>query len=225
MIYMSSFNLNDYETVAQRVVRFQKLNKLGRIHAEVVSLNNEKGEVLAKAQVWRDGDIEPSAIDYAFGVASTYNSMMRKFYVEDTLTSAVGRALSLILEVTHKPTREDMSRVDSTSAYRQTAAEIMQVTNPEDPWTIKEVKQADHTSNIVENIIEVLDGTVIQEVPMCKCGREMKWSEGQRKSDGKPWAKYQCSIWNKNTGSGCDSIAWYEVGADGKWKAQKKWSN
>lgn len=219
------FNLDDYETVAQRVARFQKINKLGKIHAEVVTLNHEKGEVLCKAQVWRDGDIEPSAIDYAFGVASTYNTMMRKFYVEDTLTSAVGRALSLILEVTHKPTREDMSRVDSRQSMQATAAQPMKIENPSDPWTIKEVQQAEHVSTAIQDLDDTITATALQEIPLCKCGEIMKWSEGARKSDGKPWGKYACATWTKNTGSRCDAIHWYELAADGTWKAQKKWSN
>lgn len=221
-----SFNLKDYETVAQRVLRFQESYPNGVIQSRVVSHDQEHGLVYCEAKVYRDiNDPMPAAIDGAYGIKATFPQNMQKFYVEDTLSSASGRALSLVLAVTHKPTCEDMSRVDSRQSYQQTASQVIQVENAQDPWTIKEVKQADHTSTIVENIIDVLDGSIVSEIPMCKCGREMKWSEGQRKTDGKPWAKYQCAIWNKSTGAGCDSISWYEVGADGKWKAQKKWSN
>lgn len=221
-----SFNLDDYETVAQRVARFQKANKLGRIHAEVVKLDHEKGEVLAKASIWRDGDIEPSAIDFAFGVASTYNTMMRKFYVEDTLTSAVGRALSLILEVTHKPTREDMSRVDSTKQYQATASKPVQVAKEDDPWTVKEVAQAQHVSKTMDTVaIEMLEDSLnAVEVPTCDCNQPMKWGEGTSKSSGKPWGKFSCPIWSKTTGSGCDMVIWYQIAPNGKWQPQKGWA-
>jgi hypothetical protein len=206
-----SFNLNDYETVAQRVDRFQKLFLSGRIITEVISLDNVKGEILAKASVYREHEDEvPAATDYAFGVASTYNSQMRKFYVEDTITSAVGRALALVLEVKSKPTREDMSKV--------------QVPVESDPWTVREVPQAQQISGAVETTGDYIVTAANAEIPTCKCGNPMKWGDGQRKSDGKPWGKYACATWNKSTGAGCDSVVWYEITASGTWAPQKGWS-
>lgn len=73
------FNLEDYETVSDRVARSQKLHLGGRIVTKVVSLDNTKGEVLALAEVYREHeDTQPAGVDYAFGIAATYPQSMRK---------------------------------------------------------------------------------------------------------------------------------------------------
>ena len=210
MIYM--FNLKDYETVAARVLRFQAKYPNGVIQSRVISHDQENGLVYCEAKVYRDiSDPMPSAIDGAYGIMKTFPSNMQKFYVEDTLSSATGRALSLILEVTHKPTREDMSKV-----------ETVQVPREDDPWTVKDVPQAQRVA-----VTDAGDAIVMAsnaEVPMCKCGQPMKWGEGERKTDKKPWGKFACSIWNKNTGAGCDAVVWYEISPSGTWQPQKGWN-
>jgi hypothetical protein len=104
---VAHFNLDDYETVAERVMRLKTLHPDSRILTEVVKLDNERGEILARASIYLDEGV--AASDYAFGVASTYPQSMRKFYVEDTVTSAIGRAISLVIPTDKKPTREDMA--------------------------------------------------------------------------------------------------------------------
>lgn len=108
------FNLDDYEDVAARVLRFQKAYPEGRIVTDVIQFNPEKGIVLISAQIYRNAiDTLPAGVDYAFGDASTFNTGMRKWYVEDTCSSAIGRALSLVLETQKKPTKQNMAQVNS----------------------------------------------------------------------------------------------------------------
>lgn len=203
-----SFNLKDYETVAARVLRFQAKYPNGVIQTRVISHDQDAQVVYCEAKVYRDmNDPMPSAIDGAYGIMKTFPQNMQKFYVEDTLSSATGRALSLILEVTHKPTREDMSKV--------------QVPREDDPWTVREVPQAAHVSSAVDTLAEEMGAL---EVPTCKCGQPMKWGEGTSKASGKPWGKFACSIWNKSTGSGCDDVIWYQIAPSGKWQPQTGWA-
>ena len=210
MTYM--FNLKDYETVAARVLRFQAKYPNGVIQSRVISHDQENGLVYCEAKVYRDiSDPMPSAIDGAYGIMKTFPSSMQKFYVEDTLSSATGRALSLILEVTHKPTREDMSKV-----------ETVQVPREDDPWTVKDVPQAQRVA--VADAGDAIVNASNAEVPMCKCGEPMKWGEGTSKASGKPWGKYACPIWNKSTGSGCDEVIWYQISPSGTWQPQQGWS-
>lgn len=108
-----AFNLDNYEDVQSRVKRFQEAFPVGRIVCDVIQFDAVKGHILVAASVYRElEDTLPSAVDYAFGDAATYPAQMRKFYVEDTCTSAIGRSISLILETTSKATKQDMVKVE-----------------------------------------------------------------------------------------------------------------
>ena len=219
------FNLEDYETVADRVKRFQKLHLGGRIVTEVVKIDPERAEVLAKASIYREHeDTEPAAVDYAFGIASTYPASMRKFYVEDTLTSAVGRALSLVLETNQKPTREDMQKVkqheevknlvkETKAKMAQTSTEYVPVLKEDDPWTIRPAEPTQTIEQAVEMVKDVLGGTATDE--SCKHGARV-WKTGVSKQN-KPWGHWRCPEFGHPMNDPCDPI-WYEIASDGTWK-------
>ncbi len=229
------FNLEDYETVSDRVARFQKLHLGGRIVTQVVSLDNSKGEVLARAEVYREHeDTQPAAVDYAFGIASTYPQSMRKFYVEDTVTSAVGRALSLVLDTDKKPTREDMQKVnhheetktivaETKAKMAQTSGEYIPVVKEDDPWTIKPATMPPTMGEAVATVKEIIGGQTEKDIPHCKHG-EMFWKTGTTKA-GKPWGHFKCkAAVTGEIGGRCESpndVIWYEIATDGSWQRQK----
>jgi hypothetical protein len=222
------FNLDDYETVADRVSRFQKLHLGGRIVTKVISLDNTKGEVLAMAEVYREHeDTLPAGVDYAFGVASTYPVSMRKFYVEDTVTSAVGRALSLILDTDKKPTREDMQKVKANEEVKaklyevkakmaDTSQQYVPVAKEDDPWTIKTAAPVTTMEQAVETVKAVLGGTAIDE--SCIHGNRI-WKTGTTKA-GKQWGHWRCVNHVTGEAERCEPI-WYEVKKDGTWGRQE----
>jgi hypothetical protein len=226
------FDLTQYETVADRVSRFQKLHLGGRIVTTVVSLDNLKGEVLAKAEVYREHeDTQPAGVDYAFGVASTYPQSMRKFYVEDTVTSAVGRALSLVLDTDKKPTREDMQKVQAHQEVKakveevkakmaDTSKEYVPVPVESDPWTQWEAQPVQTMESAVEMVKSVLGGTTDKDIQRCKHG-EMIWKTGTSKA-GKPWGHWRCTAQiTSGTSAGADDKCepiWYEIAKDGTWQ-------
>jgi hypothetical protein len=222
------FNLDDYETVADRVSRFQKLHLGGRIVTKVISLDNTKGEVLAMAEVYREHeDILPAGVDYAFGVASTYPVSMRKFYVEDTVTSAVGRALSLILDTDKKPTREDMQKVKANEEVKaklyevkakmaDTSQQYVPVAKEDDPWTIQTAAPVTTMEQAVETVKAVLGGTAIDE--SCIHGARI-WKTGTTKA-GKQWGHWRCVNHVTGEAERCEPI-WYEVKKDGTWGRQE----
>jgi hypothetical protein len=225
------FNLDDYETVADRVSRFQKLHLGGRIVTKVISLDNTKGEVLAMAEVYREHeDTLPAGVDYAFGVASTYPVSMRKFYVEDTVTSAVGRALSLILDTDKKPTREDMQKVKANEEVKaklyevkakmaDTSQQYVPVAKEDDPWTIKTAAPVTTMEQAVETVKAVLGGTPIDE--SCIHGVRV-WKTGTSKSGSKPWGMWKCMAQILGDAERCEPI-WYEIDKEtGQWKPQVK---
>jgi hypothetical protein len=228
------FNLEDYETVSDRVARFQKLHLGGRIVTEVVSLDNVKGEVLARAEVYREHeDTQPSGVDYAFGIAATYPQSMRKFYVEDTVTSAVGRALSLVLDTDKKPTREDMQKVKAHNEVKasidqvkakmaQTSGEYIPVVKEEDPWTIKAATMPPTMGEAVATVKEIIGGQTEKDIPRCPHG-DMVWKTGQTGA-GKAWGHFKCL--NAVTGelTRCpkgEDVIWYEINKEGAWQRQK----
>jgi hypothetical protein len=223
------FDLTQYETVADRVARFQKLHLGGRIVTKVISLDNTKGEVLAMAEVYREHeDTQPAGVDYAFGVASTYPQSMRKFYVEDTVTSAVGRALSLVLDTDKKPTREDMQKVQDHNEVKaniakvkakmaETSSQYVPVPKADDPWTIAPAQPVQTLESAVEMVKSSLGGTAVDE--SCIHGARI-WKTGTSKA-GKPWGHWKCMSHILGDAERCDPI-WYEISADGTWKPQVK---
>jgi hypothetical protein len=228
MIYM--FNLEDYETVADRVSRFQKLHLGGRIVTKVISLDNTKGEVLAMAEIYREHeDTLPAGVDYAFGVASTYPVSMRKFYVEDTVTSAVGRALSLILDTDKKPTREDMQKVKANEEVKaklyevkakmaDTSKEYVPVPKESDPWSQSFAAPVQTMETAVEMVKDVLGGTPVDE--SCIHGARV-WKTGTKKTGGQ-WGHWKCMAQILGDAERCDPI-WYEIDKQtGQWKPQVK---
>ena len=68
---MANFNLNDYETVEERIRRFYKDNPDARITTELVSADGDPGRTrwIVKAYVFRDSERDkPDATGYAFEV-------------------------------------------------------------------------------------------------------------------------------------------------------------
>jgi hypothetical protein len=222
------FNLEDYEDVAARVLRFQKNYPEGRIVTDVIQFNPEKEFVLICAQIYRNSsDTLPAGVDYALGVASTYNAGMRKFYVEDTSSSAIGRALSLVLETVKKPTKQDMSKVVATKVVTPSVTKppVQDVkADDQDYWTTpvneynKVVAAPVTLDKAMETIAAVMGTGEAQESPSCKHGH-MQWREGEK--NGKAWGGFMCSVVNHQGGEPKCPALWYVVGSDGKWQPQK----
>lgn len=217
------FNLDDYEDVAARVLRFQKAYPEGRIVTDVIQFNPEKGIVLISAQVYRDASATlPAGVDYAFGDASTFNAGMRKWYVEDTSSSAIGRALSLVLETQKKPTKQDMAKVVVSKPVKPSVAEVK--SDDQDYWTTpvgqynKVVDAPVTLDKAMETIAAVMGTGEAQEAPSCKHGH-MQWREGEK--NGKAWGGFMCSVVNHQGGEPKCPALWYVVGSDGKWQPQK----
>ena len=95
-----AFNLEDYEDVATLNKWFIANYPMGRSDISVISHDAEKGYILVQATLWRDAtDPSPAVSNIAFGSRETYIPNMKKFYVEDTATSSLGRAIILLLKI------------------------------------------------------------------------------------------------------------------------------
>jgi len=216
--------LDNYEDVAARIARLWATHPTARVQTNIVDFNAEKGYVLIQAQIFREyEDINPSATDYAFGNVATYNVNMKKFFVEDTVTSAIGRAIGLLLGADKRPTRQDMEKVETISAKvaNSTADDY-------DPWTTKfgdipsyktagEAEQSGIPSlgSSMDEIKKQLGGELIEEAPQCSHGHRI-WKQAHEGAP-KNWGGYFCTERTKATQC---APAWYVLGSDGKWKPQ-----
>jgi hypothetical protein len=101
----------DYEPVDSRIHRFWLEHPEGRIHTEIVLINET--EIVIKASVFADrDDTRPVAIDFA---QETRNSspVNKLSFVENCATSAIGRALATYAYSPKgkRPSREEMAKV------------------------------------------------------------------------------------------------------------------
>ena len=111
---MASFNLNDYETVEERIRRFYKDNKTGRITTENITTLQDRqvGTWVVKASVYLNDETDkPKATGLAFEVDG--QGMANKTSaLENAETSAIGRALANAGYSGNKRTsRQEMEKV------------------------------------------------------------------------------------------------------------------
>lgn len=228
------FNLDDYETVEERLVKFWKDNPNGQIHTKVLEATATR--FIVEASIFRtESDPRPWTTGLAEETVQG-RGVNATSALENCETSAIGRALANAGYATKgkRASREEMTKVaskakteaviaETKAKMSQTSSTYVPVTKADDPWTTWEAPPVATVDSAVALVQEIIGAEATKEVPNCKCGQPMKWGEG-KKQNGQPWANYKCPIWTKNTGSGCDAIIWYEVSPTGTWVPQKKWS-
>ena len=187
---MSNF-LENYETANDTIIRFRRENVTGRIVTHVQDSDLAAGWILVRAEIYREyEDTVPSAVDFAYGNVATYPQNMKKWFVEDTVTSCIARAIKLLSPSTTRPSREDMARV----VYEATPSK-----DESDLWATLTVKQTEIETG-TEHIGSVL--TLVKEEmtppqgPHCKHGY-MEEKKGVGKT-GKPYQGYVCPSKNRD---------------------------
>ena len=198
--------LDNYEDVNARIKRFRSEHPSGRLIAFIDSFDIEKGTILVRAEAYREYEDQlPSAVDFAFGNVNTYPQNMRKWMVEDTVTSAFGRVIGLLSPSEGgRPTRQDMEKVETLPASA-------------DPWSTKaSIEDMATMASAVLEIGKELGGELVAEAPRCAHGT-MIWAEGTAKATGKPWAAYKCT--EKLRSNQCNPY-WHVLNSQGKWVPQ-----
>jgi hypothetical protein len=216
--------LDNYEDVAARIKRFWETHPAGRIENTIIDFNADKGYVLVQTQIFREyEDEKPSAVDYAYGNVAKYNVQMARFFVEDTVTSSIGRCVGLLLGTDKRPTRQDMEKVEtvSTKVANSTSEDY-------DPWSQKwgeipsyktagEAEQSGIPSlgSSIDEIKNQLGGELVAAAPECSHGH-MIWKQAKEDA-AKNWGGYFCTERTKATQC---TPRWYVLASDGKWKPQ-----
>jgi hypothetical protein len=203
--------LDNYEDVNARIKRFRSEFPSGRLIAFIEDIDLNKGTVLIRAEAYREyEDAVPSAVDYAYGNVATLTNNMKKWLIEDTVTSAYGRVIGLLtpsLEHNARPTVQDMQKVENLPA------------DP-DPWSTKAaIEDMPTMATAVQEIGTQLGGELVQEAPQCSHGHRVwrQQTEEKIKAGEKNWGGYMCV--EKVRAKQCAPY-WYVLASDGKWKPQ-----
>lgn len=113
---MAFFNLDNYEPVADRIAKFWEKYPNGRLHTEVILINEK--EVVMKASAYTDReDLRPASIDFAQENVAA-KGVNATSWVENCATSALGRCLATLNFATRKDggtsraSREEMQKVE-----------------------------------------------------------------------------------------------------------------
>jgi hypothetical protein len=219
------FNLEDYETVEERLVKFWKEHPDGRIDTTLVESTLQR--FIVKASIFRtEVDAQAWTTGYAEETVST-RGVNSTSALENCETSAIGRALANAGYVTKgkRPSREEMSKVKANEPKPLQSRLEEKIIMPveDDAWTIKAVQPAGSAADAVTLVQEVLGATKIdKDIPQCLHGAR-EWRTGNK--NGKPWANMGCSAkpmngerWSEV--NKCDPI-WYVINSQGAWTPQE----
>ena len=230
------FNLNEYQTCAERLELFWKDHPDGRVDTKLIEASASR--FIVQAFIYRT---EVDQYPWASGLAEETVSgrgVNATSALENAETSALARALanagySPKGDPSKRASREEMSKVAAKQEVKavieqtkakmaQTATEYVPVQKADDPWTQWEAAPVQTMEQAVETVKSALGGTAVEE--SCQHGARI-WRTGTSKQ-GKPYGAWYCAgakdgvLLHNN--EKCDPH-WYEIDKEtGQWKPQVK---
>ena len=227
------FNLEDYETVEERLVKFWKDHPDGQIHTRL--LDSSASRFIVEASIFRtEADVRPWTTGLAEETVQG-RGVNATSALENCETSAIGRALANAGYATKgkRASREEMGKVIEMTKVKdnidkvkakmaETSTQYVPVPKADDLWTIATAQPVQTLESAVEMVKSSLGGTAVEET--CQHGIR-QWRTGTSKA-GKPYGAWYCAGAQGgvllNNADKCDPI-WYEVDKEtGKWKPQVK---
>jgi hypothetical protein len=227
------FNLEDYETVEERLIKFWKDHPDGQIHTKL--MEHTTGRFIVEASIYRtEADNRPWTTGLAEETVQG-RGVNATSALENCETSAIGRALANAGYATKgkRASREEMVKVETASKVKasidevkvkmaSTSGEYIPVVKEEDPWTTKAATMPPTMGEAVSMVKEIIGGQTEKDIPRCPHG-DMVWKTGQTGA-GKAWGHFKCL--NAVTGelTRCpkgEDVIWYEINKEGAWQRQK----
>jgi hypothetical protein len=223
------FNLEDYETVEERLVKYWKDHPDGQIHTKL--LDSTASRFIVEASIYRtEADSRPWTTGLAEETVQG-RGVNATSALENCETSAIGRALANAGYATKgkRASREEMSKVAASQEVKakveqvkakmaDTSKEYVPVPKESDPWSQSFAAPVQTLETAVEMVKDVLGGTPVDE--SCIHGARV-WKTGTSKA-GKPWGHWKCMAQILGDAERCEPI-WYEIDKEtGQWKPQVK---
>jgi len=223
------FNLEDYETVEERLIKYWKDHPDGQIHTEVVEATPSR--FIVKALIYRtEADVRPWTTGLAEETVQG-RGVNATSALENCETSAIGRALANAGYATKgkRASREEMGKVAKATVVKanieevkakmaDTSQQYVPVAKADDPWTTWETPPVATVEQAVEMVQQALGGTAVDE--SCVHGKRI-WKTGTTKAGNKQWGHWRCPAQATRDMPGgekpCDPI-WYEIAKDGTWQ-------
>jgi hypothetical protein len=226
------FNLEDYETVEERLAKFWKDHPEGRIETKLIV--NTPTQYIVWSAIYRDSaDVQPWATGLAEETVQG-RGVNATSALENCETSSLGRSLANAGYATKgkRASREEMTKVaakannetlvqQTKAKMADTAKEYVPVPVESDPWNQSFAAPVQTMEEAVSMVKDVLGGTPTDE--SCIHGARV-WKTGTSKA-GKQYGMWRCPESSTRDMPGgkipCDPI-WYEIAKDGTWGKQVK---
>ncbi|CAB4138347.1 hypothetical protein UFOVP332_22 [uncultured Caudovirales phage] len=150
-----AFDLSSYEPVSERITKFWAKYPQGRLHTEIVLINET--EVVVKASAYTDkDDTRAAAIDFA---QETRNSshINKNNFLENASTSAIGRVLNTVgisSKGGKRPSREEMIKV--VSAQRNFLEEASDAAANKDLEALRVIYASAEKSQVDNEILDAI---------------------------------------------------------------------
>lgn len=196
-----AFNLEDYETVEERLAKFWADCPDGRIETELVNRPNaQANEFVFVARLYRT-EVDQHPVSTGWAAEFKTESGFGKFGCELAESSAIGRALAnwTYSKKGARPSREEMSRVQQT------------------PERAKPVSDATSGAWSIGELVKEIGAEIVHEEFNCRHGAMVN-KVGTAKT-GKPFNGYVCI--EKKKDSQCPPI-WGSLGNNGQWVFRKQ---
>jgi hypothetical protein len=217
-----AFNLEDYETVEERLGKFWNDNPDGRIETErIVAINSNSDEFVFVARIYRtEADKHPVSTGWASEIKT--QSGFNKFACELSESSAIGRALAnwTYAKKGARPSQVEMERVEKGNqeytkpTYGAPGSRSAAVGNAlrNTDWTAPKLEDPAPVAWSVDDVAKELNAEKVAEKYFCEHGERLR-KEGVSKQN-KPYLGYVCT--EKRKEDQCDPI-WARLTANGLW--------
>jgi hypothetical protein len=150
-----AFDLSSYEPVSERITKWWAKYPNGRLHTEIVLINET--EVVVKALAYTDkDDARPVAVDFAQETRGS-SHINKNNFLENASTSALGRVLNtagISSKGGKRPSREEMLKVVASQRNFIEEASVAAVNN--DLETLRVIYATAEKSQVDNEILDAI---------------------------------------------------------------------